>query len=589
MSITWPTSLESAITDTRRSVPGDDETEEVSINLNLARDVAAVDSTNVLDDMSSSNKSSGNTTVPPTIFGIIPLGNSFSLPITYSKTSKFADGLPASSLSDTPTTWTSQGITHMNWTINLAKGTRFILVAGIGSLEEWASGGSSEMMTVGQGDSACLSSSGAVPSVTADSTSGSVGPTDDSSTSTPKRSTSSIGIILACVFSALGTFLMCMVLWWCCRIRKHRQRAVKAGLTKPSIVNLATFGKMDRKRGPNRNIARYSPGHGHGADTQLDLIGNEHDSIDGGTPPPGTAGSRRLPNITTSPTPRPISAVSGMEYPSPSSSADFREVTPYIHAAQASNVSMRSATMYEEPPYSYQYATSPLSSPVLRNMSFDRVSDLRNSGADFIGRQASIDGLVSYPPLAHTPAESTTGIARRGPLVLHDPTGADHDSDEEEANPVNVAEFKRETLAHLGSAPSSPTIGASGQPVPPPRRRRSQPAEYVVHRDAGRVAGTGPSSRRVFELPPRYEELMWDDEDESPAGTVAPGTRTGTPSATGGSTPLTPGPPVSLHGVSGPQGSAPPSPLALRSRPTSVPTSPVTAMPSQEDRDTTGR
>jgi hypothetical protein len=101
------------------------------------------------------------------MFGLIPLGNSFSIPITYPANSSFADSLPESSISSEPTTYTSQGVTYLNWTLPLAKGTRFLLVAGIGSAEQWASGGSSRLMTVGQGDESCLGTSEG-PSVTAD-------------------------------------------------------------------------------------------------------------------------------------------------------------------------------------------------------------------------------------------------------------------------------------------------------------------------------------------------------------------------------------------------------------------------------------
>lgn len=107
------------------------------------------------DSPSSSDRTNGNTTKPPTMFGIIPLGNSFEIPITYSKSAAFAYKLPDSVISDTPTTWTRQGVTNMNWTIPLSKGTRFILVAGIGDDQQWASGGSSRMMTVGQGSDTC--------------------------------------------------------------------------------------------------------------------------------------------------------------------------------------------------------------------------------------------------------------------------------------------------------------------------------------------------------------------------------------------------------------------------------------------------
>lgn len=117
----------------------------------------------------SSSSDRGNTTNPPTMFGLIPLGNSFSLPITYAANSSFANSLPESSVSSEPTTYTRQGVTYLNYTLPLAKGTRFILVAGIGSAEQWASGGSSRLMTVAQGDESCLGQyQGEGPSVTAD-------------------------------------------------------------------------------------------------------------------------------------------------------------------------------------------------------------------------------------------------------------------------------------------------------------------------------------------------------------------------------------------------------------------------------------
>jgi hypothetical protein len=106
------------------------------------------------------------------MFGVIPLGNAFSIPITYDRNSKYGRYLPESSRSDHPTTMTKQGVTYLEWEIELARGTRFILVAGIGSDQQWASGGSSRMLTVGQGGQACVGSAtdpsgDGVPSVTA--------------------------------------------------------------------------------------------------------------------------------------------------------------------------------------------------------------------------------------------------------------------------------------------------------------------------------------------------------------------------------------------------------------------------------------
>jgi hypothetical protein len=182
MTISWPTSLEQNVTGTiaKRDDEYDyeyDYTLDPPLEQSIypPRDLSPEgmfkrqtnDGDRDGDDTSTSTSSDrGNTTNPPTMFGLIPLGNSFSIPITYPANSSFADSLPESSISSQPTTFTSHGVTYLNWTLPLAKGTRFLLVAGIGSAEQWASGGSSRLMTVGQGDESCLGTSEG-PSVTA--------------------------------------------------------------------------------------------------------------------------------------------------------------------------------------------------------------------------------------------------------------------------------------------------------------------------------------------------------------------------------------------------------------------------------------
>jgi hypothetical protein len=197
--MSWPTSLEQSVlgTVTRRDLDSgmdyEDQNGQASVSVGEERDYGEQslypppgfprldpfpmtrlsarsdrDLSKRQDSNPSSSTDSGNTTNPPTMFGLIPLGNSFSLPITYPANSSFADSLPETSISSEPTTFTRQGVTYLNWTLPLSKGTRFILVAGIGTAEQWASGGSSRLLTVGQGDESCLGSSyGDGPSVTA--------------------------------------------------------------------------------------------------------------------------------------------------------------------------------------------------------------------------------------------------------------------------------------------------------------------------------------------------------------------------------------------------------------------------------------
>lgn len=180
MLISWPTSLEQNVTGTIAKRDQNEYQYDYTIDPPLEQSIyppqnllserelfkRQSQSKDSSDSSTSTSSDRGNTTNPPTMFGLIPLGNSFSIPITYPANSSFADSLPESSISSQPTTFTEQGVTYLNWTVPLAKGTRFLLVAGIGSAEQWASGGSSRLMTVGQGDDSCLGTSEG-PSVTA--------------------------------------------------------------------------------------------------------------------------------------------------------------------------------------------------------------------------------------------------------------------------------------------------------------------------------------------------------------------------------------------------------------------------------------
>ncbi|KAL1409863.1 hypothetical protein Q8F55_003862 [Vanrija albida] len=546
LSMAWPTSLESPTLPPRvRGLgegdgEGDSDSEDVTAviePLDERQAGAAPAQTSfaskfpgVLEnaDTSSSNKTQGNTTTPPTMFGIIPLGNSFSIPITYPHKSKFVSGLPEDSLSNTPTTWTSQGVTHLNWTVNLAKGTRFILVAGIGTHEEWASGGSSEMMTVGQGGVGCFNLGGA-PSITASETKS--GPIrKPTSTSTDMSSTDGTdtggktwaGVIIACVFSALATLVLATIFYCCCRIRSKRKRAAKQGLPKPSVVSVATFGRIDTKRGKSR-MERYEAGGENAADVQLDLIGGDRDDASDGTRPISTVSdatrpqsqfsvSSRPPPITTSPLSRRYDGEFGT-YPSPGwspgygSPVELHDYHDFAPGGGYSNTQLTSSARTRPPGEDYTPMSSPMSSPT-RAASSGPLADLRN---DLMGRQASVDQLVSYPALAVSPPP------RRG-LQLHDPgQGSD---DMGNAGADALAELKRDTLAALGGQPGSPT-GAAPPAGPSARRRRERErgeATYLVHRDAGRVLGSGPRRpRNVLELPPRYEELTWDEDADADA------------------------------------------------------------------------
>lgn len=92
--------------------------------------------------------------------------------------------------------------------------------------------------------------------------------------------------------------------------------------------------------------------------------------------------------------------------------------------------------------------------------------------------------------------------------------GLPFEGEEEEGD---VSELKRETLAMGESSGSTGVPTPRRQGTAPPRRRRDRDEgmDYVVHRDAGRVRNEPDDGRRVLELPPRYEELNWEEGEEA--------------------------------------------------------------------------
>ncbi|KAK4688625.1 hypothetical protein P7C73_g1489, partial [Tremellales sp. Uapishka_1] len=417
LTANWPSSLESNVTaDLRREV----------IDVSLDK--------------------TGNTTKPPTLFGIIPLGNSFNIPITYSPSSRFAQSLPASSISDTPTTYTRQGRTYLNWTIPLAKGTRFMLVAGVGSDQEWASGGSSAMITVGQGNNECVGNPQGnagtdVPSVTATGTSSASATSRQPGSNSGNANPGHAGLIrtvVACVLSILGTLLVVLGFVLCWRLRKRRREAAASG---QPFMSGGIRGLL-RSKNPQPQPITDSP---------LDLI------------------------LTTT----------RSRVRSRSDLANIVTTDPFSDGP-----------IHLDSPVDRQPATA--------------LSPLRSEG---MTRQSSRDELLSYGRRSNSNSRSQsrlsspilgttspTWASTHGPLMLHE----DEDT--------NISDLKRDTLA--STEPSSsrpPTVSTMGR-----RRREEQQQSYVVHRDAGRVEPRtrGQAEQRVVELPPRYEELDWENEEE---------------------------------------------------------------------------
>lgn len=340
------------------------------------------------------------------------------------------------------------------------------------------------------------------------------------------------------MLSVLGTLALVILFIVFRRIRRRRALAAHAA---PFPADL---GSRKSKRPFD---GRISP------DTQLDLIS--------GGPPV----DRRLSRIDTG---RAGSEGSGEL--SPSGSDPFRDTPheqrgffpPPAGGGPRINTLSQSSTM------------TPLSSPLSPTRYRDDLvgaagagdaGAIRHPSQEALLRQHGYDSpqrssLTDTYSLGHSTVPT---VSTHRPLRLHDRTfglGFPDDEDDRDGGAAedDVPELKRDILA-LGEASGSGSgqtgavpEGTAMSPVGPPsgnaslppgvgagdiaamagtgslnsgRRRRARPddreLEYMVHRDAGRLAvGTAPpgGERRVLELPPRYEELDWEREREREDG-----------------------------------------------------------------------
>jgi hypothetical protein len=395
-------------------------------------------------------------------------------------------------------------VTYLNWTVPLAKGTRFILVAGIGSDQQWASGGSSSLLTVGQGSTGCGWNTGddTAPSVTA--TTGTYTGDTETSTAGPGAVSSGGGsggggsggggstlvrTILACVLSVLGTLLVVGIFLFCRRTRRRRRETVP--ITKYPLGD-GSAGKLTRASADQYGVEP------HAQDMPLDLIASRDGARSVAPILTNTAGHVDSP-IELSPVDTVDSRRRMMEGMGPSHTADPRSGT---------------LTSYNDSITSPTRTLPPFAEELRRQSSLDPL----------ISRSGTMSPLYS-PAGGETYNSGTTALSASRPLMLHDRTdglpyeradrGLDQDDEEED-----LPELKRETLAMgEGSAGPGPAGRRPAGPGQVRRRRRDEELEYVVHRDAGRVRPPQrDEGRRVLELPPRYEELDWEGEERGAQG-----------------------------------------------------------------------
>ncbi|ORX41178.1 hypothetical protein BD324DRAFT_47138 [Kockovaella imperatae] len=490
LTLSWPTSLEQNVTGFNGTEPAikRPSTEEIP----------------------SSSKHKGNTTYPPTMFGVIPLGNSFSIPITYDVDSPFADSLPPESLSDQPTTWTYNGETNLNWTIDLAKGTRFILVAGIGGDSQWASGGSSEMMTVGQGLTGCVGSEdyggNGVPTITATGTSSSY-PTvtldeqpTSSSAASSGRSVNVVKTIVACVISVLGTLTVVGLVWFFIRLRRQKRdlagtgnggRPGSAGGYRDSFVKKRSVTFDSDTLGP-ASARDYSS-------TDFITMQDRH-------PVPTHTDDMFGPRRTASPDMTDFAAGSSDE-----------QFTPTRRSRLPLSLDPQPAPIRGFDPSGTVTSMGTYSSPI---------SPVGSAAFIRLDAESSQDALLQKShsrSLSQTVTSTFTMPRQSAGLRLHDrgsrqSVGEPGEEEEDEHEDGDISDLKLETIAAVdqGGLASSSTGGARSRRRRP--RRIEGETEYVVHRDAGRIHGGQSEHVRRVELPPRYEELNWEEQQDAMRG-----------------------------------------------------------------------
>jgi hypothetical protein len=318
---------------------------------------------------------------------------------------------------------------------------------------------------------------------------------------TPKTASGNtlVKTIVACVLSVLATLVLVGIWYYLRRLRNRRNSPALATASTNEIYK----GGNIKKRLRRSAAAAYDPRSAEqnaSTDTQLDLI-SASDSTRGPISPIIT----RLRDRTREEPPSPISDPFD-DSPVGSAHVSGRPLLPPSRATT----------------FDSAYTASPIS---------PRPSHEHVRG-ESMGRHTSQDALINLGAYGYeSPPPISSG--RVGALRLHGGEGTRYtDNDDEDAGDEDVPDLKRETLAYLSTQPGSSGIAApredgrgddrdparrAATATPAAGRRRRQgerPTEYVVHRDAGRVPNAGqPGSGRVLELPPRYEELEWDEDD----------------------------------------------------------------------------
>jgi hypothetical protein len=318
----------------------------------------------------------------------------------------------------------------------------------------------------------------------------------------PTTSNSLTKTIVACVLSILVTLALVTILFILRRLRNRRRATAAATASSNDIYKGASIKRKLRRS----RAEAYNPGSSE--ENQLDLIASRSSRED------DAAGVGHI---------------------------DRRELVPIV-------TSLRATSPFDDSPTSMPISAGGAGrSRVLlplapsRSTTFDSAVDVPSPVSDVTrGRNASQDALLGYaaynydvPPPLPPQRERSRAVRGGGILRLHDASGSGGqtgiDGEEGEVE-EEVSDLKRDTLAFLGEEPPIRTntnintnregeLPRRAATATPSGRRRRQSGEqremeYMVHRDAGRVRTNDAGTGRVLELPPRYEELDWDEEDE---------------------------------------------------------------------------
>ncbi|KAK8843378.1 hypothetical protein IAR55_007035 [Kwoniella newhampshirensis] len=423
-----------------------------------------------------------NATEPVYLYGMIPHGTSFQLPIDYGRSTSY------------------------DWTVNIAQGTQFLLL--MADAGRYQTGGSTQLYTVQNGGTSCINStspssnggtsttgtSSAAPSSTSNVSgvggSSSGGTASDTSPSSGSSGKSHTGAIVGGAVGGVAFLLLLALLLFCCIRRRARNKGSAAD---PAIKSYGIAGGEKGRRG----------GGTSGRNT-LDLV-NSDDHAEAGVGAGLLAGQERRHEHGQGDVNGDIYQPSPFRYPSPPQTPTGHGTTPSGHSSDTPGM----VALASEKATQRSHQT-PTAAP-LAPFAGGTPGSGTNTGSD---TRPSIDSTHSARPNGGT---TVGGIA---PTEASNQATLGHGGG---GTPGRMSSIRKTPSSqHISGVPPSPGLGlgptlaggvagagagtgsGEGRRLPDLPARETE-TRFVQHEDAG----------VVVDLPPRYDQLRARNPDQA--------------------------------------------------------------------------